>query len=58
MNPPAPTTPSLPPSPVGMGDWFDSSWELQCGLKVIEWHLPGWEALAAEDAPATPPTRH
>jgi hypothetical protein len=34
-----------------MGDWFDSSWELHCGLQVTEWHLPGWEP-----APAQPTT--
>ena len=59
MNLQAPTAaPSLPPCPAGMGDWFDSSRELQCGLQVTEWHLPEWEALASLGAVPAQPTTH
>lgn len=47
--------PGLPPCPAGMGDWFDSSRELQGGLQVTEWHLPGWDTPPLQP---TPPLAH
>lgn len=41
-------------TPPGMGDWLDSSLELQHGVLVTEWHLPAWDPVpAALVQPAT-----
>ena len=53
------TAPTLPPAPTGVGDWLDSSFELQHGVLVQEISLLWWDrcltsaVLALNAAPQT-----
>ncbi|MBK7617333.1 MAG: hypothetical protein IPJ08_23825 [Burkholderiales bacterium] len=55
------TAPTLPPLPTGVGDWLDSSFELQHGVLVQEVSLLWWDRCltsAVLALNAVPPSTH
>lgn len=43
----SPVATTLPPAPSGVGDWLDSSFELQRGVLVQELPLQWWDDCLA-----------